>query len=92
MDRRCAAQHGAVVLVGARSGDSSQASATSARSLVGPEGTITVPSSENPLPLEQLWDPATLPVATVKRMWLDPTSKDCFTVQDVKNCGWITPD
>ncbi|MFW0783848.1 DUF3558 family protein [Gordonia sp. CPCC 206044] len=83
-----------VVAVMAGGGDDSSESpgAESSKSLVGPEGTITVPASENPLPPEQLWDPKELPDSVLDPMRFErSTTEVCDLRQNVKSCQWATP-
>ncbi|MFW0783853.1 DUF3558 family protein [Gordonia sp. CPCC 206044] len=82
-----------VVAVMAGGGDDSSESpgAESSKSLVGPEGTITVPASENPLPPEQLWDPKELPDSALNQMQLERTGEICDLRQNVKSCQWLSP-
>ncbi|MFW0796532.1 DUF3558 family protein [Gordonia sp. CPCC 205515] len=72
---------GVVVIAGSSSGSDEQ-------SLVGPEGTITVPASENPKTQDDLWDPNNVPDSAVAAVGGDPTSRSCNFYENSKGCSW----
>ncbi|MDL9936529.1 hypothetical protein QSJ18_07225 [Gordonia sp. ABSL1-1] len=87
----------AVVMVsGGGGGDSSAGGSSSvvvsSRSVVGPEGTLTVPMSENPVSVDQLWNPKSLPDSVAASMQFETPAELCDAQPPVAvSCQWGTP-
>ena len=81
-----------VVAVLAGGGGESGSGKPEQQSLVGPEGTITVPASKNPMRPNQLWNPETLPDSVFEPFNFDRRGTEiCDLRFNVKSCQWRTP-
>ncbi|GAC69346.1 hypothetical protein GS4_23_01430 [Gordonia soli NBRC 108243] len=79
------------MVVAASDGSESDTASGSSPSLLGPEGTLTVPASQNPLPADQLWNPSQLPDSVFSEMqFARRVTERCDFLAGVRSCDWGT--
>ncbi len=68
--------------------DSDATPTTPSVQITGPEGTATVPASENPIPQEELWDPCSLPQEVKDSIQLDARTRNDDSLPPSRICSY----
>ncbi|MYR07547.1 DUF3558 domain-containing protein [Gordonia sp. SID5947] len=83
-----AAVIGTAALIGCSTSTTDDASPTSAPPITGPEGTATVPASQNPIQQAELWNPCSLPKEVRDSIQLGDRTRNDDSIPPWRTCSY----
>ncbi|MYR07549.1 DUF3558 domain-containing protein [Gordonia sp. SID5947] len=86
-----AAVIGAAALIGCTTSSTDDANPTSTPPITGPEGTATVPASQNPIQQAELWNPCSLPKEVRGSIQLRDKTRNDDSIPPWRTCSYRHP-